>query len=253
MSQKYPDRLSIHRAAKLWAAEAGVDAQDIEDDLIDAALTGEFQFRPDEIARGEDVARPANFDIRLGLQVETFNQNGDPVTALDLKKYINPPDRWRPGAPPRGSAHAEKAARQRELAKGTLISMNGLRRWCDQPGFLEWATPRELERPIFIAEHKVATTGDAAEDIQSAKGKGSRHFDKGKDALLRNRIEAALSAARKLPRSKNNPMSIHAMAKALEKTHGKELGFGFETFRRILADNYRPMKRLGIPGLNTHR
>ncbi len=110
MSQRFPDRFSIYRVAKLWAAEAGADAQDIEDDLIDAALNGEFQFRLDEIVRGEDGALPANFDARLRLQIDTFRQKGGTVTAGDLKKYINPPDRWSPGAPPRGPAHAETRA-----------------------------------------------------------------------------------------------------------------------------------------------
>ena len=249
MSLEYPDRLSIHRAAKLWAAGTGADAQDIEDDLIDAALHGEFQFRPDEIARGEDGGLPANFDARLRLQVETFNQNGDPVTALDLKKYINPPDRWRPGAPPRGSAHAEKAARQRELAKGTLISMNGLRRWCDQPGFLEWATPRGLKRPNFIAEHKDATTGDAAEDIQSAENTRGRARDSLADAGLKNRIETLLLTARKeWPNPERRP-PFSAMAEELERLSGKDLGFSRETIRKILSGNYKPMKHLSISKL----
>ena len=165
MSQRYPDRLPIHRVAKLWAAEASVDPQDIEDDLIDAALNGEFQFRPDEIVRGEDGALPANFDIRLGLQIEIFNQNGDRVTDLDLKKSINSPDPgpWSPGVPP---PPLGRDARRREVAKKTLVSMNGLRRWCEQPGFPEWATPRGLKRPNFIAERKVATTIAAATNCQ---------------------------------------------------------------------------------------
>ena len=165
MSLKYPDRLSIHRVAKLWAAEAGADAQDIEDDLILAALNREFQFRPEEIVRGEDGVPPANFDRRLRLQIEIFNQNGAPVTALDLKKHINSPDpgRWSPGAPP---PPLGRDARRREVAKKTLISMTGLRQWCDQPGFLEWATPRGLKRPNFIAERKVATTIAAATNCQ---------------------------------------------------------------------------------------
>ena len=102
MSLKYPDRLPIHRIAKLWATEASVDPQDIEDDLILAALNREFQFRPEEIVGAEDGALPANFDARLRLQIEIFNQNGAPVTALDLKKHINSPDpgRWSPGPVP---------------------------------------------------------------------------------------------------------------------------------------------------------
>ena len=67
--------------------------------------------------------------------------------------------------------------------------------------------------------------------------------------MLRSRIEAALAAARNLPHSKNNPMPIHAMAKELKRTHGKELGFGFEAFKKILTGNYDPMTRLHIDGL----
>ena len=170
MSLKYPDRFSIRRVAKLWAAEAGADAQDIEDDLIDAALNGEFQFRPDKSARGEDGALPANFSIRLRLQIETFRRNGDLVTARDLQKHIDPHplNRWTPGGPKpsSGSAQADTEARRQGLAKATFISINGLRRWCDQPGFLEWATPRGLKRPNFIAERKDATTIAAATNCQ---------------------------------------------------------------------------------------
>ena len=84
-------------------------------------------------------------------------------------------------------------------------------------------------------------------------GRAKRKINTENEAKLRNRIEAAVAAGRNLPRGSNNPMSNHAMAKELERTHGKELGFAFETFKKILAGNYGPMKRLDIPGLNTHR
>ena len=282
MSLRYSDRLSIHRTANLWAAEAGADAQDIEDDLIDAALNGEFQFprwlppdrRPktgslgaapvgldddsaesdgqgkstdateksepapeaegvplfgeqgetigtfedapawfealrEELVRGNDqmalievnrpnlyywketgnetvgglweeikrdlnldIRPPANIDVRLNLQIETFRRKGDLVTANDLLKYIAPPSpaRWTPGGPSSssGSAHADREARRRELAKETFISISGLRRWCDQPGFLEWATLRGLEKPKFLPRRPGAveqkTAGPSQQD-----------------------------------------------------------------------------------------
>ena len=87
---------------------------------------------------------------------------------------------------------------------------------------------------------------DAQPPLEAMDTQPNRHSDPIKDAALKNRIEAALAAARNLPRSKNNPMSVHAMAKALTKSHGKKLGFGFEAFKKILAGTYGPMDGLGI-------
>ena len=171
MSLKYLDHLPIRRIAKLWAAEANRpdDAVDIEDDLIEAALQGEFQFRfkPEEI-RHKDGSLPPNYEPRVGFLIEIFGKDGEPRASWDLKQYVQGTiemgDLYRPSpdAPLQSTRSAQqvRASRRQELAQTICISTDGLRRWVDRDEFSDWAALRGLKRPSFVAgetRHSVKT------------------------------------------------------------------------------------------------
>lgn len=134
------DRLSLDRIARRWAAEAdqaGSQPSDIADDLVNAALRGEFEFSVMPITEEP----PENFDARLGVMVETFARDGAPVTAGQLQDYLKV-RRNVSGAP------VEEA--RRVLARDIDLSFHGFRLWCNRPEFPEWALSRGLSRPRFI-------------------------------------------------------------------------------------------------------
>ena len=121
MSQRPSDRLSIDRIARLWTAESdkvGFGAEDIAEDLIDAALRGEFQYSPkgdwrspipDEplekllpITECQTSERstwsstifpptgaPANYAPRLAMLIETFDRDGNAINSSQLQTYVD--------------------------------------------------------------------------------------------------------------------------------------------------------------------
>jgi len=133
MSLKNSNHLPIRWIAKRWAAEANRpdDVAEIENDLIDAALHGEFQFpaRVDEIRRDDDTF-PSNYDLRLRMSVETFDRNGKPRSAHHLQRY-------------------RLVRADREFVQEICISIEGLRRFAGQHEFNTWAKLRGLKRPTF--------------------------------------------------------------------------------------------------------
>lgn len=148
-------RLSFARIGRLWAAgtdSPGVVAEDITSDLIDAALDSEFEFNPENNWREPDGRAPANYDLRLGKLVETFDRAGQPISQPKLKNFIN--------AARKGFGASEKAAR-RDIADDILLSVSGLRRWCSRPEFSEWASSRGLSPPAFIGGTVRGATDDA--------------------------------------------------------------------------------------------
>ena len=173
MSQRPSDRLSIDRIARLWTAESdkvGVGAEDIAEDLIDAALRGEFQYSPkgdwrspipDEpleellpITECQTSERstwsstifpptgaPANYDPRLAMLIETFDRDGNAINSSQLQTYVDA-RKTAPGATDRET--------RRIVASDIFLSVEGFRRWCDEPEFAGWARLRGLSRPWFI-------------------------------------------------------------------------------------------------------
>jgi hypothetical protein len=90
MSLRNSGHLPIRWIAKRWAAEANrpEDAAEIENDLIDAVLLGEFQFPVAvEVIRLEDGSIPSNYDARLRSLVETFSRDSRPRSAHEFRNY----------------------------------------------------------------------------------------------------------------------------------------------------------------------
>ncbi len=108
----------------------------------------------------------------------------------------------------------------------------------------EWVGLRYLRSEIEDLRRQIIQRTNV-EEAASEK----RKTDAEKEAKLRNRIKTILAADQKLP----SGSSVHARAKELERTYGKELGLGFEAIRKILAGTYGPMKRLGVSRAQTHR
>ncbi len=81
------------------------------------------------------------------------------------------------------------------------------------------------------------------------KPQRNRKRDVEADAKLKPRIEMVLAKARNTWPDKSKRPGIKPMARELERTHGKELGFKFSTIRKILDGTYRPAERFGIRGL----
>ena len=95
----------------------------------------------------------------------------------------------------------------------------------------EWVGLRFVRVEVEALQRQIiqgASTGEGAGTAPTRK----RKTDTEKDAKLRNRIEAVLAAARNLSRGSNNPISNHAIAKELERTHSDKLVLGFPHFTR---------------------
>ena len=69
------------------------------------------------------------------------------------------------------------------------------------------------------------------------------------DAILKNRIEMVKAVARTEWADKNKRPGWKTMARHLEETQGKKLGYERGAIRLILKGTYKASKRLGIPGL----
>lgn len=175
------DRIARRWAAE--AEQAASQPSDIAGDLVAAALRGEFEFgirpitKPTSViaddslndALGEDFefgvtplfkynpppppelaedpepleGAPGNYDARLGVMVEVFNRDGDPVNAGQLQAYL----KTRKSAP---GGREEEALRF--MARDIYLSVEGFRRWCDRPEFDKWARLMGLSQPLFIDE-----------------------------------------------------------------------------------------------------
>lgn len=96
---------------------------------------------------------------------------------------------------------------------------------------------------------EAAETSSPKAPGEEKKPQARRSRDVEADANLTNRIEMVLAKARRRwPDPKKRP-EIDVMAKELERLYGKELGYKFQTIRKILRGTYRSLVRLGIPGL----
>lgn len=188
------DRLSLDLIARRWSAEAdqaGIQASDIADELVSAALAGEFDFGVMPIAKSRSVIADDLINDALGDDFEfgvtnLFEYNPPPLS--EFPKHPEPPDArgapknfdarlgvmvetfTRDGAPvnagqlqnylntmksARGATDAEA---RRILAREIDLSIQGFRLWLDHLEFAEWAQSRRLSRPLFIDEQGAAPT-----------------------------------------------------------------------------------------------
>lgn len=256
MSQTLSDRLSIDQIARLWAAEnenAAFGADDIAGRLVGAAESGEFEhptysredappwkLTHEESQEEGTVETKETTQPGVGPYLSTLTmQDGRPVNAVDIQNYIKA-RQTAPGATDRET--------RRVVAREIFLSVEGLRRWCDEPGFGEWAKLRGLSRPRFI-EPQDDGSAPASDPGPSATCKPQRHHDPLEDAALKNRIEMVLATARTEWPDESKRPGIRPMAKHLANAHRKKLGFNFETIRHILRGTYTASKRLDIRGL----
>ena len=111
------------------------------------------------------------------------------------------------------------------------------------------------DKPIELADASLAKGQEdaPAQATPTApsdkKPQRNRKRDVEADAKLRSRIEMVLAVARRKWLDPNKRPEIDVMAKDLERLHRKELGYKFETIRKILKGTYSVSVRLGIPGL----
>lgn len=79
-----------------------------------------------------------------------------------------------------------------------------------------------------------------------AQERAKRKRDPNEDVDLANRFRSVITKAKsKWPQYDKRP-SPAAMAKILEQKHGDQLGFKWETMRKILSGHYQPAKNQGI-------
>ncbi len=256
MSQTLSDWLSIDRISKLWAAEtkeAGILPEDIAGDLVEAAEFGEFEHpmysredaervkytyeetREDGTVETKETEQPGVGPYRSALRM----RDEQPFNGVAIQNYIKA-RQTAPGATDRET--------RRIIAREVFLSVEGLLCWCDEPEFAEWAKLRGLSRPRFI-EPQGDVSAPASDPTPTATCKPERRHDPLEDAALKNRIENVLAVAHRMwPNPKKWP-KIDVMAKELARLHGRELGYKFETIRKILSGTYETSVRLKIAGL----
>ena len=177
MSQRLSDRLSIDQIGRRWAKEnekAAFGADDIAEDLVKAAETGEFEHpthsredappwkltykedQEDGTVETKETEQPGVGPYRSTLS----RRDGQPVNAIGIQNYIK-------------AGHTSPGATDREtrriVARETFLSVEGLRRWCDRSEFPEWAQLRGLSRPRFIDLASGDGKGQAPAVVQEAK------------------------------------------------------------------------------------
>ena len=103
---------------------------------------------------------------------------------------------------------------------------------------------------IFVSEGAFDSQAMRRTAIVSDKPlKAKRKTNTESEAILENKIARVVAEARrKWPDPRTRP-PFYAMAGELERTIGKDLGYGNVTIRKILNGTYKPMMRLGIHGL----
>lgn len=111
--------------------------------------------------------------------------------------------------------------------------------------------PRVLDRPVCIRRDDWENFKARLWGSVSEKGRESRarKRDTSDDAMLGNRIEGVIAAAKRgWPDATKRP-PIKAIARELERSHGENLKYKRETIGKILRGTYPPAKRLKIGGL----
>jgi hypothetical protein len=142
--RKSGERLSFKEIASRWLKElpdSGIGAEDLALDLVTKALQGRFG-TPLPPAK-KDEERPCNVDPRFGHMTELSERCGEPVRVADLHIFLAEARR-----------HGPESVGLRSIAQDVLLSLDGLRHWCNSPKFEDWADARGLERPNFLWEGK---------------------------------------------------------------------------------------------------
>lgn len=257
MSQTLSDRLSIDQIARFWAVEnenAAFGAEDIAGELLKASVSGEFEHPTHSRADAplgeytyEEPQEDGTVEIKktkhpgVGPYLSALSmEGGQPVNAVDILNYIKA-RQTAPGATDRET--------RRIIAREVFLSVEGFRRWCDEPEFAERAQLRGLSRPKFIDRASGDGTGQASDPAPTDTYKPERRHDPLEDAALKVRIETVKATARTEWPKKNKRPGFKPMAKHLATKHGKKLDFGYEAIRKILDGTYPASKRLGIHGL----
>ena len=109
------------------------------------ATLGEYtckEIQEDGTVEAKETKQPGVGPYRSTLSME----DGRPVNSIYIQNYI----KARRTAP-----RATDRETRRIVAREMFLSVEGLRRWCDEPEFARWAKLRRLSRPKFI---KLATT-----------------------------------------------------------------------------------------------
>lgn len=98
-------------------------------------------------------------------------------------------------------------------------------------------------RAIDASDEQIAAPLDQSQKAERNKNR-TRTRSKEDDAILRNRIESILAAARRLDPKHRTP--IRALAIELANDPANSQYYRTGTIRQILSGTYRPMKRLKI-------
>jgi VCBS repeat-containing protein len=179
---------------------------------------------------------------------ETFGENDEPdlrlATQRDLARKLPDPDQfdepaleslWVEGKPDDGTPRREVTQAElrhlRFYPERDELSGGGLK----------------IEGLLFLnATERLPVDETAATGNQKKSQRNSKH-DVEADAMLRIQIEKVLAKARaKWPEPKTRPEN---KPMAVDLARDKKINFGWETIRKILGGNYKPMKRLGMRGL----
>lgn len=144
---------TIATFARLWAAEAAGAAEIIEVKLylLDAAANGAFCLPTTHEWRKEAKVKPWNYDPRLGMLVETFERPG-------MRGQYIVPSLIKNTLTARRRQHGDAAVGA--LAREIVVSIDGLKAWCNRPDFPEAAAAHGLTRPRLLDQsdhHPVAS------------------------------------------------------------------------------------------------
>ena len=222
MSQTFAHRLSIHEIAILWAAEGNspLNEKDIATLLLTAVRHGEFQF---PIRTGSSTKTHPNVDARLKAEIETFTIEGRPVTASDVEKFFR-------------STNAERVERD------TFISIDGLRRWCDQEDTNKAITLRNLVRPTFLPG--LAKQAPESDEVESYEPEETRRLRKPAKQMHDRWVDRARELRRKDPGRSLSDIArlIHGEEWKAPDEQTKGQVRASETIRRVLTERREEWK-----------
>ena len=249
-----------------------VDVQTVIEEIMKQAVGGELpvSFRhgpePDEEDQEIVFLATAGHPSKTAARVRADLQDTDwEIVSVDdgwiirkISTYADWSEYW---------ANAETMTAD-DIGYTVLVSTADMTRFCRGTVYREWASPLGLGVPVMFGgegtplakgqEDAPTATDTSNPEVptkahepepsdKQEKPQRNRKRDAKTDAILKTRIETVKAAARtKWP--KKQP-GFRTMAKHLESTHGKKLGFKFEAIRQILKGTYPASKNLGIPGL----
>lgn len=128
--------------------------------------------------------------------------------------------------------------------ESAIISRDNFASWYSsrQPSLDSWWPPLT----DINAMHSPISETERSDSALGRKPRKQRKHDTEADAMLRNKIEKVLAAARSI--APKNHLDLRPLSAEVYRS-GKSPGFREETVRKILAGTYPAQKRLGIRGL----